>query len=58
MGAILHGPGVAFRVWAPHADFVSVVGSLNGCDAEAVMACEENGTWYVNVPDAKSAECR
>ena len=29
MGAIPHEKGVAFRVWAPHADAVSVVGTFN-----------------------------
>ena len=29
MGAIVHDDGVAFRVWAPNADRVSVVGTFN-----------------------------
>jgi 1,4-alpha-glucan branching enzyme len=29
MGSILHAQGVAFRVWAPHAQRVSVIGSFN-----------------------------
>ncbi|MBE9197401.1 hypothetical protein IQ219_19290, partial [Synechocystis sp. LEGE 06083] len=29
MGSILHPNGVAFRVWAPNADRVSVIGSFN-----------------------------
>ena len=34
MGAIVHESGIAFRVWAPHADAVSVVGSFNDWHAE------------------------
>ena len=33
MGAIPHAGGVAFRVWAPHAQRVSVIGSFNGWDS-------------------------
>jgi len=33
MGAIPHLGGVAFRVWAPHAQRVSVIGSFNGWDS-------------------------
>lgn len=29
MGALPHGDGVAFRVWAPRADAVSVIGTFN-----------------------------
>lgn len=29
MGSILHTQGVAFRVWAPHAQRVSVIGSYS-----------------------------
>jgi 1,4-alpha-glucan branching enzyme len=32
MGSILHAQGVAFRVWAPHAQHVSVIGSFNNWD--------------------------
>lgn len=32
MGSILHTHGVAFRVWAPHAQHVSVIGSFNEWD--------------------------
>jgi 1,4-alpha-glucan branching enzyme len=46
MGAIPFEGGVAFRVWAPHADSVSVVGSFNEWDpARDQMAPENGGTW-------------
>lgn len=51
MGSILHPAGVAFRVWVPHADQVSVIGSFNNWDGEAnPMAPESNGFWYLNIP--------
>jgi 1,4-alpha-glucan branching enzyme len=53
MGSIPHAQGVAFRVWAPHAQQVSVVGSFNDWDGiRHPMQAEENGCWYVNVADA------
>jgi len=29
MGSIVHTDGVAFRVWAPHAEAVNIVGEFN-----------------------------
>jgi 1,4-alpha-glucan branching enzyme len=34
MGALPHAGGVAFRVWAPHAQRVSVIGSFNDWDGD------------------------
>jgi 1,4-alpha-glucan branching enzyme len=43
-GAIPHAGGVAFRVWAPHAQRVSVIGSFNDWDGDKhPMQAEENG---------------
>ena len=54
MGAIIQDQGVGFRVWAPHADSVSVVGSFNDWDASAhPMRREENGCWATVVPEAQ-----
>ncbi len=51
MGAIVHPGGVAFRVWAPHAQAVFVKGDFNDWSDEATpLSQEENGYWY--------AECR
>ena len=36
MGAIPHTGGVGFRVWAPHAKSVSVIGSFNDWDATSI----------------------
>lgn len=54
MGSMAHENGVAFRVWAPHADRVGVIGSFNDWDAGSTpMEPEENGHWYVVVSNAK-----
>jgi 1,4-alpha-glucan branching enzyme len=54
MGAIPHSGGVAFRVWAPHAQRVAVMGSFNDWDAARhPMQAEENGYWYGDVPEAR-----
>jgi len=53
MGSMLHAHGVAFRVWAPHAQRVSVIGSFNAWDnTRHPMQAEENGCWYINVAEA------
>ena len=55
MGAIPHETGVAFRVWAPHAEAVSVVGAFNDWDKTKHPLTRENdeGYWYADVPGAK-----
>jgi 1,4-alpha-glucan branching enzyme len=54
MGCMPHEKGVAFRVWAPHAQKVSVVGTFNDWDETAnPMTAEEHGKWYTDVPEAK-----
>ncbi|QDU87267.1 1,4-alpha-glucan branching enzyme GlgB [Pirellulimonas nuda] len=53
MGCIPHEAGVAFRVWAPHATAVHVVGDFNDWDETAhPMQAEEHGAWYADVPGA------
>ncbi len=54
MGAIIHEGGVAFRVWAPHAEEVSVIGEFNRWNArQNPLQSEGNGYWVGNVPEAK-----
>lgn len=53
MGAIPHPGGVGFRVWAPHAQRVAVIGTFNDWDgAKHPMRAEENGHWYADVAEA------
>jgi 1,4-alpha-glucan branching enzyme len=57
MGAIPHEAGVAFRVWAPHATAVSVVGKFNDWKPEAhPLAQEQGGVWSADVPTAKAGD--
>jgi len=54
MGALPHGGGVAFRVWAPNAQRVAVIGSFNDWDGDKCpMQAEENGYWYADVAEAR-----
>ena len=47
MGAIITDGGVAFRVWAPHADSVAVTGDFNGWSVTAnPLEHEGTGYWY------------
>ena len=54
MGTIRYPGGVAFRVWAPFASGVVVLGDFNQWnDSANPFASEGNGYWYVEVPGAK-----
>lgn len=48
--------GVAFRVWAPHAQAVSVTGTLGGAQAELPLAPEDGGYWSADVPTARPGD--
>lgn len=55
MGAILHPKGTTFRVWAPHATAVSVVGAFNDWKPAAhPLKHEDNGYWAADVPGVKA----
>jgi 1,4-alpha-glucan branching enzyme len=57
MGATIHEHGVAFRVWAPNAQAVSVIGSFNDWDpGKHPMSSEGNGNWFADIPEAKSKD--
>jgi 1,4-alpha-glucan branching enzyme len=57
MGSILHTHGVAFRVWAPHVQHVSLIGSFNEWDAtKHPMNSEENGYWYISIAEAHAGD--
>lgn len=50
MGAISHHHGTAFRVWAPNAEAVAVVGDWNDWRETAdPMMREEGGYWYTDI---------
>lgn len=51
MGAVPYEGGVAFRVWAPHAEQVGVIGDFNDWSA-AALESEGNGYWYAEVDGA------
>src|SRR5438477_6385328 len=52
-GAIPRPDGVTFRVWAPNARRVSLVGTFNAWDTDRhVMEREGDGYWYARVPEA------
>ncbi len=54
MGALIQEQGVAFRVWAPHADRVSVAGSFNDRSAYShVMEAEEHGCRFAFIEGAE-----
>lgn len=57
MGGIVLEEGCSFRVWAPNADSVSVIGAFNDWDPDKTpLAREEGGTWSALVPEAKEGD--
>lgn len=53
MGTLPYESGVAFRVWAPHADAVYVTGSFNNWSPDShPMVKEEGGYWYADIAEA------
>ncbi|MCY7350889.1 MAG: alpha amylase C-terminal domain-containing protein [Cytophagaceae bacterium] len=57
MGAIAHSDGVFFRVWAPHADKVFVIGDFNDWSHDAhPLRHEEGGYWGGHAPEAKPGD--
>ncbi|WP_230267292.1 1,4-alpha-glucan branching protein GlgB [Allobaculum fili] len=56
-GAHAADDGIAFRVYAPNAKAVSVIGDFNSWDeTEDVMKKDENGVWMATVKNAKPGE--
>jgi 1,4-alpha-glucan branching enzyme len=57
MGPIAHEKGTTFRVWAPNAQEVFVVGDFNGWDERAnPLAHEADGYWSTDVPKTKPGD--
>lgn len=53
IGAVLHDSGASFRVWAPFATSVAVIGTFNNW-SKTDMQSEGDGYWFVDVPGAKA----
>ena len=54
-GATLHEKGCHFRVWAPNADEVFVVGTFNNWNKTALpMTVRKEGIWDLDIPDVKA----
>jgi 1,4-alpha-glucan branching enzyme len=54
MGAIPHAAGTSFRVWAPHAEAVAVIGSFNKWNPRKhPLQPEAKGYWAADVPTAQ-----
>jgi len=54
IGAIPSARGVTFRVWAPHAEKVYLIGSFNGWNETSTpLVSEQNGYWTIDVSEAK-----
>lgn len=57
MGSWLIGDKTAFRVWAPHARGVSVIGGWNDWDgARNPMQPQGDGLWYAEVAEARAGD--
>jgi 1,4-alpha-glucan branching enzyme len=57
MGAICLDEGIFFRVWAPHAEQVFVMGDFNDWNGDShPLDKEENGCWSALVPSAKPGD--
>ena len=54
MGAIPHGDGTTFRVWAPHAEAVFVTGTFDDWATDRTLLARDadgsSGTWSADVP--------
>ena len=57
MGAVLTDTGTTFRVWAPNAKHVHVVGDFNAwSNDQHPLESEDDGYWYAYVDSAKAGD--
>ncbi len=54
LGSFMQKSGTVFRVWAPAAVSVSVVGDFNGWDTSANIMTAENGIWETKIKGIKN----
>ena len=56
-GALPHPGGTTFRVWAPAASAVAVMGTFNNWDPAATpLQAEDDGNWAADVPAARPGD--
>ncbi|WP_261990166.1 alpha-amylase family glycosyl hydrolase [Hymenobacter sp. BT188] len=57
MGAIPHSAGTTFRVWAPHAEEVNVIGTFNDWSNKSnPLRPEADGYWAIDVAGVKPGD--
>ena len=57
MGSIVYDGGAAFRVWAPYAESVEIVGDFtNWKEGSHRLEHEGEGYWYIEIPGAKAGQ--
>jgi 1,4-alpha-glucan branching enzyme len=57
MGAVPHADGTTFRVWAPNASSVAVIGTFNNWEGDKnPLQYEADGYWAVDVANAKPGD--
>lgn len=57
LGAVHCEDGVVFRVWAPHAEYVSVIGTFNDFDnSKNPLTSISDGIWETKVCNAKALD--
>ena len=57
MGTAPYDGGIAFRVWAPHAERVCVTGTFNNWSKDAnPLNGEGDGYWSAEIPGVKSGD--
>lgn len=55
IGIFVHAHGVSFRVWAPNASGVGIVGTFNGF-SETPLESEGDGNWSTTIKNAEAGQ--
>ncbi|MGC4006533.1 MAG: alpha-amylase family glycosyl hydrolase [Pirellulales bacterium] len=55
-GAVPHSNGTRFRVWAPHAERVFVIGTFNNWEETDSLTRDEHGAWCGEVAAAQAGQ--